>query len=556
MDDGGPRDRRGKPPRARTVGYEPARPSPEPAPSEPDPSADGEALLGAVLGDRYRVDAVLGHGGMATVFRCRDEQLDRDVAVKVMHDAVVADDELRGRFEREAKVLASLSHPHIVSLLDFGLQGTAPYLVMELLPGQSLGDLLADGQRLPWDRAVRLVTQLTGAVSHAHKAGVLHRDLKPDNVFLTELDTLGDHVRVLDFGFAKLGEAHGGPKLTNADRRFGTPRYLAPEQLTAAEVDARADLYAIGVIFFQMLAGERPFEGTIREVLIAKATEDPPSLAEVAPDAPTTPALEAFFRKALARRREDRFEDAAAFVAALDALVDPSATDGAPIAEPPASPAPASDAARPAPRDLAFPLLGLGAGCAVLGVVALACVGTQLLLGDDASDAPEAATEIPAEAPWAPPAPEVEAASLDPWSRPEPLAPAVAAARADVLAGLPLDGMVLRDLRRHAREHPDDLHAQLLLGHTFAGRGMRAMAVGAYERALLLDLEAAHDPRLAVDLVALASEPGEGDGPARVLRRYLPERGLEVVERALAQTDLDPRRRARLEALRDRLAAP
>ncbi|MCB1185478.1 serine/threonine protein kinase, partial [bacterium] len=180
---------RAKPRRVRTLGYDQAkrRSKPVRAPDveEPAHTAEAEALLGAQLGDRYRVDAVLGHGGMATVFQCRDEQLDRDVAVKVIHDAIAEDDELRGRFEREAKVLAALSHPHIVSLLDFGVQNGLPYLVMELLPGRSLGDLLEDGHRLPWERAVRLVTQLVGALAYAHAKGFLHRDLKPDNVFLT-----------------------------------------------------------------------------------------------------------------------------------------------------------------------------------------------------------------------------------------------------------------------------------------------------------------------------------------------------------------------------------
>jgi len=567
--DDGPRDE-GRERRPPTVPYATQGPDRGPRPSRPSPDADGLKLpdpadrIGAVLAGRYRLDAVLGSGGMATVYACHDTQLDRDVAVKVLQDAIATDEELRARFDREAKVLAALSHPHVVSLLDFGVDDGTPFLVMELLEGRSLGEVLRDAPRLPWDRAVRLITQIVGAVSYAHSQGFLHRDLKPDNVFLTELESLGDHARVLDFGFAKLtAPGDDERKLTATDRVFGTPRYLAPEQLTGNDVDARADLYAIGVLFFQMLAGRRPFEGTIREVLRAKALEDAPSLAKVAPDAPTSPRLEAFLAKALARHPDDRFEDCKAFLSALEALEDPSEPEAPEdptldrvepalleelrIEAPAPSPAPRVSRA-PATAAAAIPAVGLLLGCGGLAAVGALGLGWLVLgAGDDAQrDAAAAAADV---APAEPaPAPSQAPAADDPW-RDAILAPPVAAVRQDVLVGLPVEGGDLRALRAHARAHPDDVHAQLLLGHVFTQRELRAMAVQRYERALRLDRGAADDPHLVVDLVALAAEEGAGEGPRRLLRTYLPGRAAPVVTRALARADLDPPRRQRLEAL-------
>src|SRR5690606_16918925 len=238
---------------------------------------------GRIIGGRCRLTDELGAGGIAVVYRGEDAELGRAVAVKILQESGHGRAELRARFEREAKVLAALSHPNIVSLVDYGVEDGRAYLVMELLKGRTVGELLDEVDVLEPRRALHIVRQVVRALAYAHGEGLLHRDLKPDNVFLQALPDTPDHVRLLDFGFAKFvgDDGRDGPPLTQAGTVFGTPRYMAPEQLTGANVDGRADLYAVAVILYEMLSGRRPFEGEIRDVLKAKVTQDPPSLSAI-----------------------------------------------------------------------------------------------------------------------------------------------------------------------------------------------------------------------------------------------------------------------------------
>jgi eukaryotic-like serine/threonine-protein kinase len=272
--------------------------------------------VGALLGDRYRIETRLAAGGMGAVYRATQIALDRAVAVKFLHGWMSLDVRARRRFEVEAQAMAKLRHPHCAQVLDFGVDGETPYLVMELVEGETLGDLLERGP-LPPSRAVAIARQALSALAHAHQQGITHRDIKPDNLMIGEATAVGDHVRILDFGIARLAE--DGSALT-AGMAIGTPKYMAPEQASGEQVDARTDLYAMAVVLYQMLVGEPPFvaEETI-DILCMHREAPPPRVVDKAPHVPVSPELEAAIQRALAKRPDDRFQDALAFAEALGA---------------------------------------------------------------------------------------------------------------------------------------------------------------------------------------------------------------------------------------------
>lgn len=527
---------------SREAGVLPSGPTMEPDPDAtptdtvPDPVPDG--YLGRIIGGRFRLTDELGAGGIAVVYRGEDVELARAVAVKILQESGHGRAELRARFEREAKVLAALSHPNIVSLVDYGVEDGRAYLVMELLKGRTVGELLDEVDVLEPRRALHIVRQVVRALAYAHGEGLLHRDLKPDNVFLQALPDTPDHVRLLDFGFAKfVSDDRDGAPLTQAGTVFGTPRYMAPEQLTGSTVDARADLYSVAVILYEMLSGRRPFEGEVRDVLKAKVIEDPPALSAIAPDLEVHPALDAFLARALATRREERFADAQAFLEALEAIPDPWVKPKA------ITPAPLSKRA-----SIPLPAIVLAVGGAGLLLVAASASIVWLAWPSD----PPLAPPLPA-LPAPEPAiaePEPQAVLADPWDAAGERAPAVTDVRVDVLNGIDPDADRLRALRDHARAAPDDAYAQLLLGHVFTRRGMRAMAIAAYERAAELDPGARGDPRMLVNLVTMAVR-SDGGGAARAITTLYGADALPVIDAALGRENLDPREAERLAALRE-----
>ena len=251
-----------------------------PSASVPDP------FIGRTLSGRYDVLARLGVGGVGVVYQGRQVQLDRLVAIKVLQQSAAASPEWRRRFEREARVLSTLAHPSIVPIIDFGIDGDVSYLVMELLEGKTLADLINEGP-VSLARALDIVRQTLRALAFAHDQVIAHRDLKPANIFLQALPDHTDHVRLLDFGTAKFLE--GASSLNPADVSragvvFGTPSYMAPEQAKAERVDARADIYAAGVILFELLAGRPPYVAdTPKGVMEAHVSAPVPSLAAVRP---------------------------------------------------------------------------------------------------------------------------------------------------------------------------------------------------------------------------------------------------------------------------------
>jgi Serine/threonine protein kinase len=266
----------------------------------------------------YEIVSAIGAGGMGEVYRARDTRLDRDVAVKVLPAHLSSSEEMRQRFEREAKAISQLSHPHICALYDVGREGETEYLVMEYLEGETLSDRLVKGP-LPLEQTLRYGVEIAGALDKAHRQGIVHRDLKPGNVMLTK-----SGIKLLDFGLAKavapVGAQSGltslptmagatGRNLTEAGTILGTFQYMAPEQLEGKEADARSDIFAFGALLYEMATGKKAFAGKSQASLIGSILrDDPPAISEVAPMAP--PAFNRVVKTCLAKDPEDRFQTA------------------------------------------------------------------------------------------------------------------------------------------------------------------------------------------------------------------------------------------------------
>ncbi|MEV8533694.1 protein kinase [Streptomyces sp. NPDC051211] len=277
---------------------------------------------GTTLGGRYTLTERIGGGGMGAVWRADDEVLARQVAVKILHPALLADGTFATRFRREAQLLAALSHPGIVDVHDYGESGAGPesgegaeedrvaYIVMELVDGRPLDEALAESGPMPAERALGLLAKALDALHAAHQRGIVHRDLKPSNLMLRDRD----QVTVTDFGIAR---ALASTKITASHEVLGTALYMAPEQAEGATVTPACDLYSIGVVCYELLTGERPFTGdSVLEVALKHIREPAPELPAVFP-----PAVRGFVATALAKQPEDRFADAAAMAAAARAAI-------------------------------------------------------------------------------------------------------------------------------------------------------------------------------------------------------------------------------------------
>ncbi|QDG53813.1 serine/threonine protein kinase [Persicimonas caeni] len=252
-------------------------------------AAPSDTLTGELLSGRYLVQDCLGEGAMGAVYRAEHTLMKKTVAVKVLRPQITQRQELVERFQREAQAAANIDHPNICSASDFGRMDDGTFfLVIEYLEGRTLEDELAEHGRLAPDRATHIAAQIASALARAHKLDVVHRDLKPENIMLVEREGDADFVKILDFGVAKvrLTEEHEEAQLTKAGTVWGTPRYMSPEQAAGGEVDGRSDLYSLGVILYEMLAGRPPFDDdSPARVMAMHLTEQPEPLAKVAGDA-------------------------------------------------------------------------------------------------------------------------------------------------------------------------------------------------------------------------------------------------------------------------------
>jgi len=291
--------------------------------ASPSPSPDAEISIGSVLDGRYRIDAVLGTGGMGRVYRGEHTGIGRAVAIKVLHADLGRNREAAQRFQREAIASGRLDHPNIVGVSDFGVVDDGPcYLVMEALEGESLGERLERERRIPWTDAIQIMRGVLQGLRHAHDRGVVHRDIKPDNIFLARKD--GEViVKILDFGIAKLyAGSPDDPASTRAGLTVGTPAYLSPEQAVGGEIKPASDLYSATILLFEMLTGRAPFEDKDPLAMLgAHVSREPPRVHEVAPDVHIPPQLEAVIQHGLVKTQADRISTAKDYLAALDGVV-------------------------------------------------------------------------------------------------------------------------------------------------------------------------------------------------------------------------------------------
>jgi serine/threonine-protein kinase len=378
-----------------------------------------DALVGAVLAGRYHIERKLGEGGMGSVYRARHTTLDKPLAIKVLHGELARKPDLVERFLQEARSASRIRHENVIDITDFGItDDRLVFFCMELLTGKDLHEIVTraalSGAPLPWSRTGPIFLQVCSALAAAHAEGVIHRDLKPENIFLIDWLGNGDFVKLLDFGIAKEIEEseEGGRKLTRTGMLFGTPEYMSPEQARGEKPDTRVDVYAMGCILHQLIAGEVPFQAdSFMAVLSRHLSEPPPVLAPEQLERVGAPAaLAPVVLRALEKDRERRYgsivELAEAVKSAgglalessgLYALARPETAEVAPV----------SGAGRPEPRRgrRGALLVALGA----VGVAAAASLALVLGGGGDGEGAPVAE-----------PAADAAAMAVDPVVDPEP----------------------------------------------------------------------------------------------------------------------------------------
>lgn len=482
--------------------------------------------IGTILQGRYRVLDAIAAGGMGVVYRGERVGLQRIVAIKFLHSEVAASEQFRKRFEIEARAMSRLSHPHCVSVIDFGVVDV-PYFVMDYVTGQSLGKLIEQGP-IPIRRALHITRQLLAGLAHAHSQGIVHRDIKPDNLILDEALGTRDHLRILDFGLAKLRDF--GVDLTSG-LAIGTPSYMAPEQTLSEPVDTRTDLYSVGIVLYEMLTGTKPFKADSTAGLIRLQREGAPvPIRTVLPKAGFSTKLDGVVLRALAKRPAARFQTASEMAAALEAVPDASATDeglaltiAAPVsvfsssARLSSSDAPATvKDARPAVATPAARRRSTGrSGLLVAGGLVAAAAGVGLVVAAfrPARDSPPPAS--PPQTNVAAPAP-VPRPPSPPPSPARDLQPDDVPARIDSGPGTP----------------PPNAQRAYREGNAFCRKMWWSEALASYREAIRLDPHYREDPRLINNMIgALMSSSFQRKG-ARFLRDEIGAPAIPLLEEA------------------------
>ena len=310
-----------------------------------------DPYLGKEVAGQFRIVEKIGKGGMGSVYKAEQPDMNRHVAIKILHSRYLSRTDLVSRFRREARAMSQLSHPNTARVFLYGqLDDGACYFVMEHLVGQNLAQLVRAEGALEPKRAIGIMVQVCGALEEAHQAGIVHRDLKPENIFVTNQGGIRDFPKVLDFGLAKVTERQmrpGSMVLTQQGMVFGTPEFMSPEQAHGKTLDARSDIYSLGIILYELLTGKLPFDAKQPiEYIQLHVNATPIPLSKRRPKATFPSGLEEVVMAALAKKPEERYASAADFAAALESVLQAEAGEGGPISLP--TPIPAAPVSEPA----------------------------------------------------------------------------------------------------------------------------------------------------------------------------------------------------------------
>jgi serine/threonine protein kinase len=491
------------------------------------------SLVGTMVGGRYRIDSILGEGGMGTVYAAEHALMRKRVALKVLHPVMSQNPDMVARFEREAMAAGHIDHPNIAGASDFGqLADGSFFLVLELIEGENLREVIARG-RLPVERAVHIGKQIANALSRAHALGVVHRDLKPDNVMLITRGEDPDFVKVLDFGIAKVPILELGAQappsavgptresaplrvLTQVGMIYGTPEYMAPEQALGQPVDNRADLYAVGILLFEMITGRRPFEHDNTAVLLGMHVAGVvPAMSVVAPEVVVPSAIEAVIRRLLAKDPAQRFASASELEEAL-------AQAG--FVSLPTAPPPPMSSALPVPPALppwALPVAGAGVfAILVLGLASFLLGRASHSMTTTSTEGAASSARADVDASSAP-APSVTAVAED------PLAPIIAAAEVALQKKSPASAIAL--VAPIAKTNPERVDVHRVLERAYGMSHERVAALREAEKWLTLDPTAVSDLGLQTDVGEAATHADAADLAVAVLAARLGAPGVDIL---------------------------
>ncbi len=497
--------------------------------------------VGTLVGGRYRLVRRIGEGAMGSVYLARHEGLQRSVAVKFLKEELTGNREVAERFAREAIAAARLEHPNVIAVHDAGTdeQGRC-FLAMEYVEGELLRDVLERARALPHVRVIELARPIAKALDHAHSLGIVHRDVKPENVLIGRREGV-ECVKVIDFGIAKIFQPDGpaGAALTRTGIVLGTPEYMAPEQAAGTAIDHRADLYALAVVVYEMTVGRRPFDHEdIMALLMAHLTATPPVPSAVYPEGHFSPDVDAVFARALAKAPADRHASAVEFIDALE-----RAFDAPPIVRTPTEPAPpeapapapvAAPAPAPVARGGALPPLARWVGVAGAAALALALLLAASRGARERADLGPEATPVAARRPTAPSNPEQRTAPV------EDLRARIAALRSR--ADLPTATARQRETSARVLEalraaSPRDAAPAFVLGTVYArDRDTASKALDAYRDALREAPSLSAEEPMADDVVRIYVASPTLAGPAgELLRGPLAEAALDPLVAAAAR---------------------
>lgn len=481
--------------------------------------------IGDVLDSRYRITGVLGAGGMGCVYLAEHVAIRRPLALKLLHPEVGGIDEVTKRFEREAFAIGQMDHPNCVDVSDFGrLQDGTLYMVLELLDGVLLSDLLEQEGRVDWKRAFHIARHVLSALAYAHDAGIIHRDVKPENVILVEKDGDPDFAKILDFGIAKLygdGKSEevvllssNDPKLTQLGVTIGTPTYIAPEQAFGLPIDGRADLYSLSVMLYEMITGVPPFDADeVSALLRMHASTEVPAFFEVAPDLRVPEAVERLIRDGLEKKPEDRTPSATLYIGRIDDVIARETSCPSVPPEPGSGLREISAIVAEGVRATLGPAVGRVAAkrkkpkqilVALLTVLGLTML-SAFAMGRRVPEYLPGSSDLPL---------------LPPKHGPE------AEAAADLLSqGRPQEAAAY--LMEHRKKVDDEPYAQMVLGHAHASAQRNIQALSAYEKAISIEPDLAQDRlmRTNVELLLHKKAPGVVDAALEFLGMLVSKTG-------------------------------